>query len=71
MGYIEHDNPRRNPTSILPLKIISKEGWNRHLPLLEKEYNAWKFRRASHAGPLNNCLRFAAGYLSQIAVSGT
>jgi hypothetical protein len=45
-GYVEHDNPKRKPTSILPLEIISKEVWNSHVPLLEKEYNAWNFGRA-------------------------
>ena len=42
-GYVEHDNPRRKPTSILPLEVISKKVWKAHVPLLEREYNMWKF----------------------------
>lgn len=42
-GYIEYDNPKQNPPSMLPLQAISKDVWNSHLSLLKKQYKKWKF----------------------------
>jgi len=45
-GYIEYDNPKRNPTTILPLQAISKDVWNSHLNLLRKQFKKWKFKQS-------------------------
>ena len=45
-GYIEYDDPKQNPPSILPLQAIGKDVWNSHLPLLRKQFKKWKFGRS-------------------------
>ena len=46
-GYIEHDNPVQQPVSLLPLEVTDASVWNGHLAFLEKEFESWRFKRAS------------------------
>jgi hypothetical protein len=45
-GYIEYDNPKESPTSLLPLQAISKDIWNGHLSLLRRQFRKWSFARS-------------------------
>jgi hypothetical protein len=42
-GYTEYDQNEKRPVEILPLSVTDEATWQQHLPLLRRQFGAWKF----------------------------